>query len=358
MGKIKFGIKKYKVKNFKWSYRHDGSDARSEITGFKELSSNITKIDIILLDYIKDGFIESNGANSLIDWKETFGLINNEIMILRNITNRKDAGIRMWHIKNFFKFYQLMKYYGKEEFNKNNIKMNIFKSSITKVLLDQPESIATDDQCKEFEEKLLDIASSRSFIMITEGIIRELTKGLVNEKWLTCFKNKNERRLTHMILNEDMKRKKTRINEGDERIHDLEKLENQKKLGYSFGVVVEQILSILWIDNGPVTMLTTIHKINNGLNNHIICEHQHPRIYATNSATVRVFGDNSKKELLIPKVIDDYNHFMGDTSIINSYLIHKIRHKKKANHKNFRVSIILDLIKEALIDQQTIKETS
>ncbi|CAB4441420.1 unnamed protein product [Rhizophagus irregularis] len=70
---------------------------------FKELSNNITKIDIILLDYVKDCFIETNGANSLINWKETFRLINNEIVTLRNITNRKDAGIRTWRIKNFFK---------------------------------------------------------------------------------------------------------------------------------------------------------------------------------------------------------------------------------------------------------------
>ncbi|GET61166.1 uncharacterized protein OCT59_008605 [Rhizophagus irregularis] len=47
---------------------------------FKELSNNITKIDVILLDYVKDCFIEVNGANIFIDWKETFKLINNEIM--------------------------------------------------------------------------------------------------------------------------------------------------------------------------------------------------------------------------------------------------------------------------------------
>jgi hypothetical protein len=166
-------------------------------------------------------------------------------------------------------------------------------------------------------------------------------------------------------------------------------LKIKKKLDWDTlsGVVVDQVLSVLWIDNGPVTMLSTIHEIDNGLQNRIIRERRRPRINTTNSSTIkRVFGDNSKKELPIPKIIDDYNHFMGgvdiadqyrssyiiqfpvqriwvplffwllDTSIINSYLIYKIRYGKKANHKNFRLSIVLDLIKEA-IKNQSAKET-
>ena len=39
-----------------------------------------------------------------------------------------------------------------------------------------------------------------------------------------------------------------------------------------------------------------------------------------------------------------------------SYLIYKIRYGKKANHKNFRISIILELIKEALLKDQLTKE--
>ncbi|CAB4413540.1 unnamed protein product [Rhizophagus irregularis] len=45
-----------------------------------------------------------------------------------------------------------------------------------------------------------------------------------------------------------------------------------------------------------------------------------PRINNTNSSTVkRVFGDNSKKELPIPEIIDDYNHFMGGVNIADQY---------------------------------------
>lgn len=58
---------------------------------FKELSYNLTKLDFVFLDYVKDIFIEANGANCLIDWKETFRLLNNEITMSKNTTNRKDA---------------------------------------------------------------------------------------------------------------------------------------------------------------------------------------------------------------------------------------------------------------------------
>ncbi|CAB5320420.1 unnamed protein product [Rhizophagus irregularis] len=60
----------------------------------KELSYNTTKIDLMLLDYVKDCFINSNGSNTLIvDWTESFKLINNEITTSRNVTNREDAAI-------------------------------------------------------------------------------------------------------------------------------------------------------------------------------------------------------------------------------------------------------------------------
>ncbi|EXX66050.1 hypothetical protein RirG_127530 [Rhizophagus irregularis DAOM 197198w] len=70
---------------------------------FKEISNNINRIDIVLLDYVKDCIIECNGANVTIDWKESLKLINNEISTNRNITNSIDASIRSFRVKNFFK---------------------------------------------------------------------------------------------------------------------------------------------------------------------------------------------------------------------------------------------------------------
>lgn len=137
------------------------------------------------------------------------------------------------------------------------------------------------------------------------------------------------------------------------------------------GVVVDNVLAILWMDNGPVTMLSTIHQIDNGNENRIESIRRRPRETSTNAVKVRaVFGTASKKSLPIPVVIDDYNHFMGgvdfadqlrgyygtqlpvrrtwmplffwllDTALINSYLILK-KIDGNVNQKDFRIQLLL-----------------
>ncbi|EXX52809.1 hypothetical protein RirG_249790 [Rhizophagus irregularis DAOM 197198w] len=133
--------------------------------------------------------------------------------------------------------------------------MNIFNNSINQILLDNQDMLDKDIPCKEFTNTLLSIASSRSFIMTTEGIIREVTRGLINEKWLTTYKKNKERKLVLLILNEylsevhkqiwiercnetielekqmgvfkDTKRKRNKSND-DGKLLDLEKSENTK----------------------------------------------------------------------------------------------------------------------------------
>lgn len=160
-------------------------------------------------------------------------------------------------------------------------------------------------------------------------------------------------------------------------------LKTDKKLEWDTlsGVVVDDVLAILWMDNGPVTMLSTIHQIN-GDENRIERIRRQSRETSTNANKVRaIFGSLSKKSLPIPIVIDDYNHFMGgvdiadqlrgyystqlsvrrtwmplffwllDTAIINSYLIFK---KKDVNikHKDFRLELVWDLIKAGLEEKE------
>ncbi|GBC08629.1 hypothetical protein RclHR1_08270006 [Rhizophagus clarus] len=70
------------------------------------------------------------------------------------------------------------------------------------------------------------------------------------------------------------------------------------------------------MDNGPVTMLSTIHQINNENENQIERIQRQPRKTSTNAAKVRaIFGTLSKKTLPIPVIIDDYNYFMGGVDI-------------------------------------------
>uniref|UniRef100_U9TZ45 Piggybac transposable element-derived protein 4-like n=1 Tax=Rhizophagus irregularis (strain DAOM 181602 / DAOM 197198 / MUCL 43194) TaxID=747089 RepID=U9TZ45_RHIID len=111
------------------------------------------------------------------------------------------------------------------------------------------------------------------------------------------------------------------------------------------------------MDNGPVTMLSTIHQIN-GDENRIERIRRRPRETSTNATKVRaIFGSTSKKSLPIPVVIDDYNHFMDGVditdqlAIINSYLILK---KSNANvsYKEFRTKLVWDLIKAELEEEE------
>ncbi|CAG8793134.1 24728_t:CDS:2, partial [Cetraspora pellucida] len=143
------------------------------------------------------------------------------------------------------------------------------------------------------------------------------------------------------------------------------------------GVVVDDVLSFLWIDNSPVTMLTTIHKID-GQDSKIKKNHRKPYEASTNYKNIRsVFGDEVRKVIPILVAVDDYNHYMGrvdiadqlrsyystqltifrvwvplffwllDTAIINSYLICK-KLNIAEEHKAFRFALIRDLIKDSL----------
>ncbi len=72
----------------------------------------------------------------------------------------------------------------------------------------------------------------------------------------------------------------------------LKKEKEKKDLEWDFlkSVIVDNVLSLLWIDNGPVTILTTMHIID-GDGSRINKERRNPRETSTNSSKVRsVFG--------------------------------------------------------------------
>ena len=74
----------------------------------------------------------------------------------------------------------------------------------------------------------------------------------------------------------------------------LKKEKEKKNLEWDhlIGVVKEDVLALLWIDNGPVMMLTTIHVID-GENSRIERERRKPRETSTNSNKLKsVFGSN------------------------------------------------------------------
>lgn len=191
---------------------------------FKEISNNITKIDIILLDNVKDCFVECNGANMTIDWKESFKLINNEISTPRNVTSRLDASIRTFRVKNFFHLlptYEILfdrKVWGipnkkcprciLEDETWDHIwicgknghnEFNLFKASIEEVF-DQEMIEEEDDTIEVFKSALLEIAANKSRIMLLDNILREVTRGLINEKWMKVCSNVTQKRFLREIF--------------------------------------------------------------------------------------------------------------------------------------------------------------
>ncbi|CAB5337296.1 unnamed protein product [Rhizophagus irregularis] len=129
-----------------------------------------------------------------------------------------------------------------------------------------------------------------------------------------------------------------------QQVPDLSKVDRKLDWDTLSGVVVDNVLAILWMDNGPVTMLSTIHQIDNGNENRIERIRHRPRETSTNAVKVRaVFGTASKKSLPIPVVIDDYNHFMGGVDIAD-----QLRGYYGTQLPDFRIQLLWDLIKEDL----------
>ena len=133
-----------------------------------------------------------------------------------------------------------------------------------------------------------------------------------------------------------------------------------------------------WIDNKDVWMVSTIHTGYETVTN----KRRKPRITETNRNNLPiVYGNEHTITIDIPKVIDDYNHWMGGVDVadqlisyyrpnvrcrrvwmpiffhcidiirINGYCICKSRNEK-LQHKEYIQSLILSLNKRAVVDEQ------
>ncbi|CAG8783623.1 5596_t:CDS:2, partial [Cetraspora pellucida] len=101
------------------------------------------------------------------------------------------------------------------------------------------------------------------------------------------------------------------------------------------GVVINDTLAVLWQDNGPVTMLTMIHRLV-GEEWEVERKRRRPRETSSNAIKVRmIFGSELKKKLKILKIIDDYNHNMNGVDVSD-----QLRHcdyQRIPNRQNFRI---------------------
>jgi Transposase IS4 len=83
--------------------------------------------------------------------------------------------------------------------------------------------------------------------------------------------------------------------------------------------VVDNTLCLAWQDNNIVLALSNIHTVHN-TDDFREKVRKRPTATSTNARIVRtVFGEESTKELCIPRFIDDYNHYMGGVDLANQF---------------------------------------
>jgi Transposase IS4 len=82
--------------------------------------------------------------------------------------------------------------------------------------------------------------------------------------------------------------------------------------------VIENVLCFVWQDNNTVLGLSTAHSLHRSKEDTIIRNRKRPKLTSTNARITRpIFGDLYRKELPIPRVIDDYNYYMNGVDLAN-----------------------------------------
>ena len=72
-----------------------------------------------------------------------------------------------------------------------------------------------------------------------------------------------------------------------------------------------------WVDNNVVTLVSTMHDPNDS----VVRPRRRPRTTQVNRHHVRtVWGDEHTKDIAIPRVVDDYNHWKVGVDTFDQYL--------------------------------------
>ena len=129
------------------------------------------------------------------------------------------------------------------------------------------------------------------------------------------------------------------------------------------------------MDNGLVFVVSSIHRVGD------IVKHNRKALCVTQlnkNHVSKIWGDSGKKEIYIPSLIDDYNHWMGDVDLsdqhiayyhpnikcqrnwipmfiqtlsmtrVNAYIVHKEHFKKDSfGHKEFTLEIVKHFMSKA-----------
>ena len=130
-----------------------------------------------------------------------------------------------------------------------------------------------------------------------------------------------------------------------------------------------------WMDNTLVFLVSTIHRVESIIER----VRRRPRFTQMNRGHVdNIWGERGKKNIYIPSLVDDYNHWMGGVDLAdqriayympdlrcrrnwipifiqllgmirnNSYVVYKEHHKTKAkSHKHFLYTMVTELLLKA-----------
>lgn len=94
---------------------------------------------------------------------------------------------------------------------------------------------------------------------------------------------------------------------------------------YRAGIINDGVATMLWIDNAPVSMMTSIHQLK-GRKSEVLKLRRKPGPKSSNAAGVKraqVFSEQEWSAMLnIPACIDDYNHHMGGVDIADQYRVY------------------------------------
>jgi hypothetical protein len=82
-------------------------------------------------------------------------------------------------------------------------------------------------------------------------------------------------------------------------------------------MIVREVLITLWQDNALLVFMTTAHFLTND-DNLVLVNRRKPAITTANRSIIKpVFGNQPRKQLPIPKAINDYNHNMNGGDVAN-----------------------------------------
>ncbi|PKY62904.1 hypothetical protein RhiirA4_490303 [Rhizophagus irregularis] len=93
----------------------------------------------------------------------------------------------------------------------NNSEYVLFKESMSEMIASVMVMDKDENRVKEFERNLLEIAVQKSKLMTTENLLREVTRGIINDKWMNICTSNVEKNILREIFDNYLKKLQSNI---------------------------------------------------------------------------------------------------------------------------------------------------